>query len=181
MKYKKPLIISLTIIIALSAAYYFYQKQKNTVYNNYSVLVFVHDQKTKDPIEDARSSNKAGDVMTVLKEDHNWSTTEKTSYLILKMRLSDAQAAKIIEPVTEKRSKEEIEKEIEEMKKNNPETKNEDIERRREELENELITVRSRKYRIDFEKLPKPFTPNDLVKGQPFADQVFDWDIVEKK
>jgi len=179
--HKKPLFISLVIIVALVTFFYFFQKENNTTYQNYSVAVFVRDQYNSDPTEDARTSNKAGDVLMVLPENHNWSETEKNSYLILKMRLTDDEFIKITEPVTKKRDKSEINQKIAETKENNPQATDEELKQMREELENELITVRPRKYFINFKKLPKKFEPNDLIKGQPFGDQIFDWSIVRKK
>ena len=69
----------------------------------YEALVAVTDQKNSDPVEDAKSSLKAGDVLVILPEGHSWSDTEKISYLILKINLTEDQAQKLLQPEQRKR------------------------------------------------------------------------------
>ncbi len=126
------------------------EEQAKTVYQ---VMVAIRDQKSSDPVEDARSSLKAGDVLLVKSgENSPWSDTEKTSSLILKMELFPDEVQKLVESVTEKNSDSE------------------------EAQEN--ITL-LRKYRIDFDEID--FDAEKWNGVQPFDDKTFDWSIVEEK
>lgn len=126
------------------------EEQTKTVYQ---VMVAIRDQKSSDPVEDARSSLKAGDVILAKSgENSPWSDTERTSTLILKMELFPEEAQKLIESVTEKNSDSE------------------------EAQEN--ITL-LRKYRIDFDEID--FDAEKWNGTQLFDDKIFDWSIVEKK
>lgn len=137
----------------------------------YQVLVTTHDDKLSDPEEDKRSSMKKGYVIGVYPENHEWSQTEKVSYLILKMKLNEKEVNKIVEPIEKeidiKTLPEEQQKMIKEQKKE---------ERNPQDLKR---TVSVRKYKVDLEKIG--FSDmNVLLKGQPFQDQVFDWSIMKK-
>ena len=137
----------------------------------YQVLVNPFDNKLSDPEEDKRSSMKKGYVVGVYPEDHQWSDSEKVSYLILKMNLNEKEVGKITESVKEeidiKTLPEEQQKFIKEQKKE--ERNPEDMQR----------TVSIRKYKIDLEKIG--FSDMSvLLNGQPFDGQVFGWEIVEK-
>ncbi len=128
----------------------------------YEVLVAVRDQHNSDPEEDKKSSMKKGYVIGVYDDGHNWSETERKSYLILKMRLSEKEKSKLTEPVKVKKKKEEKEKKTEES---NP-------------VENmEMVGIR--KYKINLEKIGFA-DPKKLLEEQPFQDKIFDWKIVEK-
>ena len=142
----------------------------------YEVAVFAHNQSNSD----SGSSMGIGDVLVTMKEGHSWSNTEKISYLILKMNLTEEQARKLTQA---------DEKEIpfkdwsEEEKK-----RAEEEEARAEEEDREYMrepkreTLRPRLYQIDMEnKVFAGFKRTDLLNGQPFDDQVFDWSIVDKK
>jgi hypothetical protein len=81
----------------------------------------------------------AGDAIAVLPEGHEWSETEKTSYLILKLKITPEEAAQL---TTAK-------------------------------------TGNARAYRLKIETLN--FNPNEIWKGQPFANKVFNNSLIEKK
>ena len=63
----------------------------------YEAAIIVRDQYNSDPIEDARSSLKIGDVLALKPEGHSWSEIERVSYLIIKMELNKSQAGKIMQ------------------------------------------------------------------------------------
>lgn len=133
----------------------------------YQVLVSVYDEKNSDPIEDKKSSMKKGYVIGVYDENHEWSDTEKFSYLILKIKLNEKEVVKIIEPVKENIDKKNL---TLEQKKMLEEDKN-------PESQKKIVAVR--KYKINLEKI-KFSDPNSLLSGQPYLDKVFDWSIVMK-
>jgi hypothetical protein len=150
-------------------------RQKKT----YEIAVQVRSQENSDPKEDARTSMKAGDVIVVQNEGHSWSNTEKVSYLILKISLTDDQKQKLTSPETRKLSSKELKakrpKDFDKMPKDEKK-RFEDQEKGRPQTE----TVRVRKYRVNLEDLN--FTdPNTLLSAQPYPDKVFDWGIVEEK
>jgi hypothetical protein len=126
----------------------------------YEALVNVVDQKTSDPVEDARSSLKKGDVIAYFPEGHNWSDTEKNSYLIVKLKLKAADAAKLMEAVTKEG------KEVESQSTGAMVGKR-------------LETVRARKYFLNLPEFDvQKFWSN---QQQPFADKVFTSSIIDKK
>lgn len=139
----------------------------------YDVAIQLRDQKNSDPKEDLRSSLKAGDVILARETGREWSTTERISYLIIKMKLNEDQLQKIVKPKTEELSKKEgIKKGIltEESAK----------EMEREELKQVLTeTVVAREYRVKIEDMG--FDIMKVREAQPFPDEEFTWKIVEKK
>ena len=142
----------------------------------YEVAVFAHNQSNSD----SGSSMGVGDVLVTMKEGHSWSRTEKISYLILKMELTEDQAQKLTQAdekeIPFKDWSEEEKKRAEEEE---TRAKEEDREYRREPKRE---TLRPRLYQIDMEdKAFESFKRIDLLNGQPFDDQVFDWGIVDKK
>lgn len=142
----------------------------------YDVAVMLKDQNQKDPEEDLKSSLKAGDVVLTRETGREWSNTERISYLILKMKLKQSEAAKLTEPETKKLS----EKEAKEKGLIPEERGEREEEMEKEELEQRLIqTVRARKYRINIEDMD--FDISQVRNGQPFPDKEFGWGIVEKK
>ncbi len=147
----------------------------------YAVAVVVRSQSNKnDPVEDARSSLKAGDVLLVTDPDHKWSKTESISYLMLKMNLTEDQKQKLTQG--EEREIPDSELSDEEKQRIADEKKQAKDEGRDYQPEPRTETLRAREYHIDLTK--KPFTDFkaiDLMNGQPFADQTFDWGIVSKK
>ncbi|PIP33673.1 hypothetical protein COX22_03055 [Candidatus Falkowbacteria bacterium CG23_combo_of_CG06-09_8_20_14_all_49_15] len=144
----------------------------------YEIAIVVRGQQNPDPAEDRKNSLKAGDALIAQGEGHQWSVTEKTSYLILKMNLTDKQAEALTRP-------EEVEiafsdLSAEEQKRIEEEKALAEKEGRDYTEETRRETVRARAYRVKIEKLP-PFNPDLLPAGQPFLDQVYDWAMVEKK
>jgi hypothetical protein len=139
----------------------------------YDVAVMLKDQTNSDPEEDARTSLKAGDVVLARETGREWSDTEKISYLILKMKLKQSQAMKLVEPeYVELSEKEAIEEGLIDKERMG--------EMEKVELEEFLKKdVRARMYRIKIEDLE--FDPMQVRNAQPFPDQEFDWKIVEKK
>jgi hypothetical protein len=126
----------------------------------YEVLVNIADQKAGDPVEDARSSLKKGDVIAYFPEGHSWSDTEKNSYLIIKIKLKPDDAEKLLAAET---------KEIKNSEKS-PEGK---------EMGPQQETVRARKYFLDLPDFDTQKFWGDQI--QPFADRVFDGGIIDKK
>ncbi len=135
----------------------------------YDVAVMVRSQHNPNKTEDLRSSLKYGDVLMVQAADHKWSTTEKVSYLILKMKLTEEQVAKLTGP-------EEREIKLKELS----DEERSRIEEEGREDEPRMETLRARAYQIDMSEF-EGFEPLDLLKGQPYKDKVFGWRIVEKK
>ena len=168
------LVGGVALLIGLIVGIVFWSRPSDGEKKVYDVLVQLRDQKNSDPIEDAKSSAKKGDVVSLRVTGSEWSKTEKISYLILKMELTEEEAQKIVQSETKKlKEKEALEKGIanEEMLKNMP----------REEKANFLVEdVLFREYRINFEKLPE-FDEKEVRNGQPFEEKIFGWEIVEKK
>lgn len=175
MKYqidKKALAIRIIFFLLIGAiawgAFFWLKKgdgeQISGEVKTWDVLVQTKDQTNPNPDEDARSSFKAGDVVLVRESGREWTTIEKSSYLILKMKLTAEQAQKLTQPETiELSEKEALEQGIlsEEMKKELP----------KEELEQMLKKeVRARMYRIDLDKIDS----SDKEKE-------YEWKVVEEK
>ncbi len=125
----------------------------------YEALIQPFDQESDSSNNENDTSLKKGDVIVIFPEGHPWSESEKTSYLILKLKLIEDDANKLVEAETE-----EIQgKESEEGRA---------MERR---------TIRARKYRIKIESLNfdlQKFWENPV---QPYPDKVFDSGIIEEK
>jgi len=176
-KKKKVAVVFLIALILMAGGWLLVTKVfKPAPKQMYEAAIMVRDQGGGG--NDKAGSLRKGDVLAVRDQGHNWSRTERISYLILDMELTKEQKRKLTRPKTRQLSeKEALDKELV----------------RREELEGENAlegrelderlqeTVLARKYYIDFSELPKDFKPVDLIKGQPFKEQVFDWGIVEKK
>lgn len=125
----------------------------------YEAMVQPFDQESDDTNKTNDSSLKKGDVIVIFSEGHSWSESEKTSYLILKMKLTKEDADKLLEPVT---------KEVEES------SDEKNMGPRKE-------TVSARKYRVKIESLNfdlQQFWENPI---QPYSNQVFDSGIIEQK
>lgn len=176
---KKSIIIVVIIFAVISLGVYFLNSKKAPK-QIYEVAVMVRDQNNPDPIEDKKTSLKKGDVLITQKEGHAWSKTESISYLILRMSLTEDQAQKLTQAKTReikyKELSDEEKKRIDEEKKR---AKEEDVEYHEEPRTETLI---AREYHVDMSKFNKQgFKAVDLISGQPFAEEVFDWGIVEKK
>lgn len=179
-KNKKILVITALLIVFLGGLFFLIAKvKKNDSGKIYKVAVMTKDQGDQNNEEDLKSDFMAGDVVLVLDEGKDFSATEKISYLILKMKLTDDQKAKLVESETKKLSEKEAkEKGIlnEDMAKDQEMTKEE-----KKQLLEETVVLR--KYKIDIEKLEKKynFKIDDLKKGQPLENEVFDWGVVQEK
>lgn len=181
---KKKIIIGLilfSLLVILFLGFIFRKKIfKEAPKNECEVAVVVRGQYNADPSEDLKNSLKEGDVLVIQPAGHNWSNTERVSYLILKMSLTDDEKNRLAQPQERKVNNDEINREeikrLEEIK----DEKAKD--RMKNELENRKITLRAREYRINLEKYFPGFDPMILLdKGQPYLDKVYDWEIVEKK
>jgi len=141
----------------------------------YEALVNIVDQKSSNPVEDARSSLKKGDVIAYFPAGHPWSETEKISYLIIKIKLRPDEAAKLTQPQT---------KDVKPDTKNLPKDKNAPKDMGPPSDAKALAgkqteTVLARQYRLNLPSF-------DLQKfweshQQPFPDKVFDSGIIQKK
>ncbi len=177
---KKSLIIIGVIIVMTGAAGFLLKDAifKKAPKQIYEVVIMVRSQNSDDPTEDARSSLKAGDVLLAHTEGHSWSKTERISYLILRMNLTEEQAAKLTQSKEKEIKFEDLPAEeqvrIEEEKKRAEEAGEEYIE------EPQTETVLARQYRIKMEEF-EGFKPADLLAGQPYQNTIYDWGIVEKK
>lgn len=136
------------------------QEKKKQVFE---ALVNIVDQKVSDPIEDARGSLKKGDVIAIFPEGHSWSETEKNSYLIIKLKIYQEDADKLLKAETK------------EVKNKN----RKDGEQEEKDMMPEMEIVKARMYRLD---LPDFDTQKFWGGGgQPFADKIFTSSIIEKK
>lgn len=131
----------------------------------YEALVQIRDQMSGNPEDDARSSLKKGDVLVILPTGHGWSDTERISYLILKLKLSPEDAAKLAAPEQKEKKLSKEEKEV--------------IKKDGEEPRAQMETIRARAYRVKIETLD--FNPETLHEKQPFPGKVFDASLIEKK
>jgi len=170
---KKAAIVLGALVVLIVGGYLGYKYLKPQPKKVYEALIAVRSQANADPVEDAKNSLKAGDVLLLLPEGHRWSDTEKVSYLILKMNLTEKQAQTLVSPEEKKavipKPKTDEEKKIAEERKK--------AEGDRQQME----TVRARRYRVKLEELDKNFDPNILLEKQPYLDKIYDWKIVEKK
>lgn len=164
---KKKLIIWVIVVLAALGVWGGLRlKNRNNPENQpqvYEALVNIVDQKTSDPVEDARSSLKKGDVIAYFPEGHSWSDTEKNSYLIVKIKLTSEEAAKLTQAKT---------KEVKKEKEKGPDGKEID-------MGPEMETVLAREYFLDLPgyDVQKFWSTQE----QPFKDKVFDDGVIEKK
>ncbi|HFC76951.1 MAG TPA: hypothetical protein ENJ27_01855 [Candidatus Moranbacteria bacterium] len=140
--------------------------QDNTEKKEYEVLVFVRNQTNPNPEEDKKTSMKKGYVVGVYDNGHKWAKAEKSSYLILKMNLTDMEKTKLTQPV-------EREIKIDDL----PEPERKSLREEGQDTKKETIGLRAYKINLDkigFESIKQ------LSSGQPFEDKIFGWEIVEK-
>ena len=172
----------LAIIILVTAFLAFKKFYKPEELKSYEALVSIREMSGAGSAEEkARSTMYPGDVIAIKEGAGNWSTTERVSYLIVKLNLKPSQAEKLTRALTEKPSSDSVEVEIKRFKESSPELKKEDIERFEEEAKNRDITLKQREYRINLKKiLPENFDPNTLVNGQPTEGKTFGWEAVTR-
>jgi hypothetical protein len=158
------------LVVGTSLGWKYLKPQPKKVYE---ALIAVRSQSNSDPVEDAKNSLKAGDVILILPEGHRWSDTEKFSYLLLKMNLTEKEAQTLVSP--------EEKKAVMPKPKTDEEKKQAEARKKAEGDRQQMETVRARQYRIKLEELDKNFDPNILLERQPYLDKIYDWKIVEKK
>jgi len=64
----------------------------------YEALIKIGDNYHSDPLEDARGSYKHGDVIVILPKGHDWSKTERESFLIMEMYLTEDGKNELLNP-----------------------------------------------------------------------------------
>ncbi len=64
----------------------------------YDILIKLGDNHNPDPQEDARACYKEGDVVLVKPAGHNWSETERRSFLIIQAYLTEEEARNLTKP-----------------------------------------------------------------------------------
>lgn len=159
----------LAVIVVLGLAGFSGKKYRDYVRANehiYEALVQPFNQNPYgDKIVDP-SALETGDVIVIFPEGHVWSDSEKTSYLILKLKLSEKEANRLIEPVT---------KEVKRPKAEKAEDKT------AEDMGTMTETVRARKYRLQIETLG--FDVNNFWQNpvQPYPNQIFGDELIQKK
>jgi len=176
---KQKIIIGvIVVIIVLGGAFFFFRD--SVPEQIYEVAIMVRSQDNPDKAEDRRTSLKKGDVLVVQKDGHNWSRTEEISYLILRMSLTVEQSQKLTQAKTKVLAIEEMsEEERGQIDDERKRAEDEGVEYIPEPREETLI---AREYRIDMSDFVKDgFKAVDLISGQPYLNEVFDWGIVEKK
>jgi hypothetical protein len=161
---KKKIIIAVAVIAVIVGGIFGWKKYKNykagkeETASVYEALVMVADQTASNPDEDKKSSLKRGDVIAIFPEGHTWSDTERTSYLIVKVKTTQENANKLLEPVT---------KEVKREKKEGE-----------QDMGPEMETVRPRKYYLD---VSVPSVNDLMLKGQPYKDKVFGEGVIEER
>lgn len=124
----------------------------------YEALIQLFDQGSNSPERADSSSLKKGDVVVIFPEKHSWSETEKTSYLILKLKITEEEADRLLQPEIIE-TQESIDKLTEPQKK----------------------IRRARKYRLKIENIGFDLQKfwNDPV--QPNPDEIFSNSLIEEK
>lgn len=125
----------------------------------YEALIQPFDQNSTDSAKEDPSALEKGDVIVIFPEGHPWSDTEKTSYLILKLKLTEEDANKLVEPETET-------------------VQGKDGEEGRAA---ETKTVRARKYRINIESLNFDLQKFWEIPVQPYPDKALDNSLIQTK
>ena len=175
--YRDYRVIIVMILLLILLGWGGYALTKKLIYyfskQTYEAVVVVRDQYNPDPIQDAKTSLKYGDVLALKEEGHNWSEIEKISYLIIKLELNRSQAAKITQSKYQKTKYADLSEEGREDL--NQRLKNDGLKEAPQEV------VLFRQYRINMEKYFKDFDPLILLHKQPYQYQIYDWNIVKKK
>ena len=179
-QFKTIIILAICFLIIIGGYFSFRKIFKPDPKQIYEVAVMVRDQYNSNPEEDKKTSLKIGDVLVVQKVGHNWSNTEKVSYLILKMNLTEKQKAKLTQAKEKEIKFKNLTKEEQARIKEEKKRAKDSGEEYHEEQKTEILIARE--YYIDLSKEEfKGFSANNLLSGQPYIDDVFDWDIVERK
>ena len=180
LNFKKMVLVGFGVIVIAGLVYWLGPKIfKPAPKQIYDVAIMVRNQHNANAKEELANSLRAGDVLLTQKQGHKWSQTERVSYLILKMNLTEEQKAKLTAP--EERDLKDEELSEEERERRNKEEARAKEEGRDYEPETRTETLRARRYYIDLAEQFPGFKALDLLKGQPFQDMVYDWGIVSKK
>ena len=179
-QFKTIIILAICFLIIIGGYFSFRKIFKPDPKQIYEVAVMVRDQYNSNPEEDKKTSLKIGDVLVIQKAGHRWSNTEKVSYLILKMNLTEKQKTKLTQAkekeIKFKNLTEEEQTRIKEEKKRTKDSGEEYYEEQRME------TLIAREYYVDLSREEfEGFSANNLLSGQPYIDDIFDWDVVERK
>ena len=136
----------------------------------YQVAIMVRDQENPNKKEDIKTSLKKGDVLMTQRPEHKWSKTEKVSYLIIKMELTEEQKNKLTLADQKEINLKDLSVEEQKM-----------IKEEGREDEPRFEDLRPRLYYVDYKSLLPDFKAIQLLKGQPLDDEVYTWKIVKKK
>lgn len=130
----------------------------------YEALVQPFGEKPENPLTQENSALSQGEVVVIFPEGHLWSETEKTSYLILRLNITEEEAQQLVEAETQGIDLEE--------------TKTEEgtapLPLKRE-------TLRARKYRLKLEELNFDLQKFWENPTQPYENQIFDSLLIEEK
>jgi len=120
-----------------------------SVLKEYELLVKLGDNYSSNPNEDAKASFKEGDIIVVKPAGYEWSQNERDSFLIVKVTMTEQEAAELTQPKTAAIGKLDKDgKPVEEI-------------------------VRMRKNKVDLKKLGTSVTKR-LRKGATSANRVLD-------
>jgi hypothetical protein len=111
-------------------------------------------------------------------EGHDWSRAEKTSYLILRMNLTQEQSQLLLQAKTREIPFDDLSEDQKQMLEEEKKRAEEEGVEYVSELQKE--TLIAREYRIDMSEFDD-FKAVDLLNGQPFENEVYGWGIVERK
>lgn len=170
-------------IAGIIAGAFFWEKNKTAKEDPenplqvYEALTQMRDESASsadDSIEDAKNSFKTGDVLAIFPEGHPWSETERISYLILKLKLKQEDADKLVLPETKPASKKEKPADA-------SGEASSDAEALADKMASEAEIIRARKYRLKIEKLDFDLKKIQTGGGQPFWDRVFGEEMVDEK
>lgn len=181
---KKYIVIAFAVVALLMAVLFTYKKfYKSEPKRTYEALVSVREMSGAGSAEEkARSTMYPGDVIAIKEGVGSWSMTERVSYLIVKLSITESQANKLVSPLAKKVDKNKVDEEVERMKESNLDISKEDLKRFKEEAENREDTIRQREYSLNLKEiLPENFDTNSLVSGQPVEDKIFGWNVVDNR
>jgi hypothetical protein len=139
----------------------------------YEALVQVEDRTLPDPAEDKKASLKKGDVLVIFPEGHAWSDAEREGYLLLKLKLTDKEAQKLVQPeMREKNANKPYSVSADPASKNNKSSKKY-IPPQHSEI------IRARAYRVKIEKLK--YNPTQFRTNQPYLNVILGKGMIERK
>lgn len=131
----------------------------------YEALVQPFGKKPENPLVQDNSALNQGEVVVIFPEGHLWSETEKTGYLILKLKITEEEAQQLVEAETREIEPEEARTEEEGINPRPPERE----------------ILRARKYRLKLEELNFDLQKFWENPTQPYENQIFDSSLIEEK